>query len=71
MKGILKWYNRVKGYGFVMESGRDLFFHHTGVAMEKKALETLETHQGEGVEFEEEVSNRGPKAVQVRLLTNP
>lgn len=30
MKGTIKWYNKKKGYGFVLgEDGQDYFIHHS------------------------------------------
>ena len=32
-KGKVKWYNEVKGFGFIAsETGEDLFVHRTGLA---------------------------------------
>ncbi len=70
MNGTLKWYNRVKGYGFIAgaDGGKDLFFHHTDVAMDKKALETLSEKPGAAVEYDLVDSDRGPKASGVKLV---
>lgn len=36
-KGIVKFYNDTKGYGFIVdEGGKDIFFHVTSVAEEIK-----------------------------------
>ena len=69
MNGTLKWYNRVKGYGFVAgaEGGPDLFFHHTDVAMDGKGLASLSEKAGAAVEYKEAKSDRGPKATNVKL----
>ena len=69
MNGTLKWYNRVKGYGFVAgaEGGPDLFFHHTDVRMDGKGLASLADKSGADVEYEEAASDRGPKATNVKL----
>jgi cold shock protein len=64
--GTVKWFSDDKGFGFVTpdEGGKDLFVHHTGVAGEgfRSLLE------GAKVSYDEEPSDRGPKAVNVRPL---
>ena len=57
--GTVKWFNYVKGFGFIgREEGDDLFVHTT----------ELEGRIGEGdlVEFEVGESPKGPNAVNVR-----
>ncbi len=64
-KGIVKWFNASKGYGFIQRSsGEDVFVHYT--AIQNEGYRTLD----EGAEVEFEVT-RGPKgwqAVQVTQL---
>jgi len=57
-KGIVKWFNPAKGYGFIQRSsGEDVFVHHSAIAME--GYRTLDN--GEEVEFE---ITQGPKGLQ-------
>ncbi|HPI68515.1 MAG TPA: cold shock domain-containing protein [Bacteroidales bacterium] len=62
MKGTVKWYDRVKGYGFLQtEDNRDIFVHRSGLEVSHIKLET-----GEAVEFEIEQREKGPVAVRVK-----
>ena len=62
MKGNVKWYDSVKGYGFIQtEDNKDIFVHRTGLEDSAKTLEA-----GEPVEFEIEEREKGPVAVNVR-----
>ena len=61
MKGTVKWYDAVKGYGFIQsEDNKDLFVHRSGVKDSVFALEA-----GQEVEFEIQESDRGPVAINV------
>lgn len=65
MKGTVKMFNKEKGYGFIKaEDGHDVFFHHTALLME--GFRTAEA--GEEVEFEEEASDRGPRAKNIKKI---
>ncbi|MBI3189486.1 MAG: cold-shock protein [Ignavibacteriales bacterium] len=56
-KGTVKWFNTVKGFGFIARpNGEDVFVHYKALAGNFKAL-----NEGDKVEFEVE---RGPKGLQ-------
>ena len=63
MKGIVKWFNEAKGFGFIApeDKSKDLFVHFSGI----KATGFKTLHEGDQVEFEVEQSDKGPKAVNV------
>ena len=64
MKGTVKWYDAVKGYGFILsEDEKDYFVHRSGVKDNVFALEA-----GQTVEFEIKESDRGPVATDVEAI---
>jgi CspA family cold shock protein len=65
-EGTVKWFNDEKGYGFITpdDGGRDLFVHHTGI--NGSGFKTL--RETTKVSYEEEDSDKGPKAVNVEKL---
>jgi cold shock protein len=63
-KGTVKWFNEQKGFGFLsQDDGSDLFVHHTGII--GSGFKTL--NEGDRVEFEVEKTEKGPRAVSVRV----
>ena len=57
-KGIVKWFNNAKGYGFIQRStGEDVFVHFSAVVAQ--GFKSLA--EGDQVEFE---VTRGPKGLQ-------
>ncbi|MBP1673981.1 MAG: cspD [Bacteroidetes bacterium] len=64
MKGTVKWYDRVKGYGFLQtEDQKDIFIHRSGLEVPHTELET-----GQVVEFEIEMREKGPVAIKVKRV---
>jgi CspA family cold shock protein len=62
MKGKVKWYDAVKGYGFIQtDDEKDIFLHRSGLVESHTRLET-----GDTVDFEVEQRDKGPVAVRVR-----
>ncbi len=62
MKGIVKWFNNAKGYGFIgREEGPDVFVHFS--AIENEGYKTLV--EGAEVEFEIVQGSKGPQADKV------
>ena len=61
MTGTVKWYDNIKGYGFIQgEDNTDYFVHRTGVKDEVFSLEA-----GQAVEFNVKDSDKGPVAIDV------
>ncbi|HUX96935.1 MAG TPA: cold shock domain-containing protein [Bacteroidales bacterium] len=64
MKGTVKWYDRVKGYGFLQtEDAKDIFIHRSGLEVPNTELEA-----GQTVEFEIEQREKGPVAIKVKKV---
>ena len=60
--GTVKWFNADKGFGFITsEDGQDLFAHFS--AIQSDGFKTLD--EGQKVEFDVEVGQRGPQAVNI------
>ncbi len=67
MQGKVKWFNDAKGFGFIERPGeRDVFVHFRGVI--KNGQERATLLEGEKVEFEIESTDKGPAAIQVRVV---
>jgi len=60
--GKVKWYNEVKGFGFIeLEEGKDVFVHRTGLANPMRGLT-----EGQQVNFETRTGNKGIEAINVK-----
>jgi CspA family cold shock protein len=64
--GKVKWFNSKKGFGFIVpdNGGNDLFVHFT--AIQSSGYKTLQ--EGQKVEFEIMQTNKGDKAVNVKVI---
>jgi cold shock protein len=65
VKGIVKWFNNKKGYGFITpENGNDVFVHFSAITGEGyKSLE-----EGQAVEFEIKEGPKGQEAANVAKI---
>jgi CspA family cold shock protein len=65
-RGKVKWFNDLKGYGFITSDtdSQDLYVHHTEI--KKKGYKTLRA--GEEVEFDVAESPEGLQATNVILI---
>jgi cold shock protein len=60
--GKVKWFNEVKGYGFVtMDDGKDVFVHYS--AIKGDGFRTL--NENDEVEFEITDGPKGPQAINL------
>jgi len=61
MKGTVKFFNEMKGFGFIAgEDGKEYFVHKTALA------EGVQLNENDPVTFDVEEGDRGPKAVNVQ-----
>ena len=64
-QGTVKWFNAVKGYGFIgREDGDDVFVHFSAINMD--GYRKLE--EGQQVEFSIETSENGLQAADVDVI---
>jgi cold shock protein len=65
MKGVVKWFDADKGYGFISsEDNKDIFVHFS--AIQSEGYKTLA--EGDSVEFDVNDGDRGPQAANVVKL---
>jgi len=61
MKGTVKFFNEMKGFGFISaEDGTQVFVHKTALG------EGVTLHENDTVTFDVEQGDKGPKAVNVK-----
>lgn len=64
-KGIVKWFNNDKGYGFIeYNDSEDIFVHFTGI--EGEGFKSLT--EGQKVAFDVAEGTRGPQATKVKVV---
>ena len=65
-RGVVKWFSRIKGYGFILpEQGEDEVFVHYS-AIEGEGYRNL--YEGDHVEYMEVDVGKGPQARSVNAL---
>jgi CspA family cold shock protein len=65
--GVVKWFNRSKGYGFIKpdDGSNDVFVHFSAIVAEG----VKDLKEGEKVEFEIITNQKGPNAKNVVPLS--
>ena len=69
--GVVKWFSRDKGFGFIVPEGaevetKDVFVHHSGILMQ--GYRVLET--GQRVAYKVKEAENGPMAYDVVVELN-
>lgn len=62
MKGIVKWFSKERGFGFIESGGKNYFVHISKV--EKNSY----LEKGDKVSFEALQDRKGPKAINVKKI---
>ncbi len=67
--GTVKWFSRVKGYGFIApdDASKEIFVHFSGI--EGEGYRNLE--EGQRVSYVVEDTPKGPQAASVRIVSTP
>lgn len=67
--GTVKWFNNAKGYGFIVENGKDedLFAHYSAITMD--GYRTLKA--GQAVTFDIIKGEKGSHAVNIMTVAAP
>ncbi len=67
--GTVKWFSRVKGYGFIApdDATKEIFVHFSGI--EGEGYRNLE--EGQRVSYVVEDTPKGPQAASVRIVSAP
>jgi CspA family cold shock protein len=65
-QGIVKWFNRLKGYGFIdpEDGDSEVFVHYS--AIDGEGYRNLD--EGDSVQYDEVDFGKGPQARNVRWL---
>lgn len=68
LKGTIKFFNEVQGFGFIEPSdkGKDVFFHFSGM---KDKAHVSKNDKGKPVEYELKEGKKGPEADNVIIVT--
>lgn len=63
MKGTVKWFNDMKGFGFLTgEDGKETYVHQTAIPA------GASLHEGDSVEYQIEETDRGTRATNLKVL---
>lgn len=63
MEGKVKFFNKIKGFGFIIgDDGREFFVHHSAIA------QGVFLRENDTVSFDPAEGDRGPQAKNVQLV---
>ena len=63
-KGVVKWFNESKGFGFILqENGPDIFVHYRSI--QQFGFKSLK--EGQSVTFDVVQTKKGPQAENVKV----
>lgn len=64
-KGTVKWFNKDKGFGFIMpdDGTRDIYVQSANIETSDHSVE-----DGQRVEYESTLGRKGPEAIHVRPI---
>jgi cold shock protein len=67
MRGVVKWYNDAKEYGFIVpnDQGPDVLVNSCDIVVD--GFKTL--FEDQIVEFDRLIETRGPRAINVRVIS--
>ena len=67
LDGTIKWYNRRKSYGFIVDSsGEEIFFHQQELELVNGKPPMVD--KGLSVKFHKTLTEKGPQAQRVRIV---
>jgi len=65
MKGIVKWFNQIRGYGLInSEDGTEVFVHRSALPFGTKI------NENDHVEYRIILSGQGPKATNIQKIVS-
>ncbi len=68
LEGEIKWYNRRKNYGFIVEdSGEEIFFHQQEI--EDTPGQRTQIDKGQRVDFVKMETEKGPQAQRIHIIS--
>jgi CspA family cold shock protein len=70
MKGKVKWFNRNKGYGFIVTEDNKEYFAHWKAIVTKSPNEIKTLDQNDLVQFDLLETNKGDQAINIIRLSS-
>ena len=67
-RGVVKFFNADKGYGFIRRDGAQDVFVHANELRKSGIVDLSPVETGRGLEFEVVMEQKGPKAINLTML---